>query len=194
VTEIVRGGQADAATAARVIADAFQDLAACRWLVSNPEERHPVLVADFRILVDYVLDAGELHLTGDRDGVALWLPRDAGPLPEPPNYEARLRAACGPYTERFHILDETFEKHHPHDPHHYLAILAVRPERQGQGLGSALLSAYHARLDESGTAAFLEASSERSRDLYLRHGYERLGDPYYLPDGPPFWPMWRNPR
>ena len=31
------------------------------------------------------------------------------------------------------------ESRHPREPHLYLAVVGVRPERQGQGLGSALL-------------------------------------------------------
>ena len=40
---------------------------------------------------------------------------------------------------------------------------------------------------------FLEASSTGSRDLYARHGYELLGEPYAAPNGALFWPMWREP-
>lgn len=37
----------------------------------------------------------------------------------------------------------TLEQNHPvGTPHHYLAILAVQPDRQGHGVGSSLLSAY----------------------------------------------------
>ena len=40
--------------------------------------------------------------------------------------------------------------------------------------------------------AYLEASSPRSRDLYAQHGY-LAGEPFRVPDGTPFWPMWREP-
>jgi hypothetical protein len=46
-----------------------------------------------------------------------------------------------------------------------------------------------------GTPAYLEASSPRARDLYLRHGYAmRRGSAFRLPEGPLLWPMWREPR
>jgi len=43
---------------------------------------------------------------------------------------------------------------------------------------------------------YLEASSPRSRGLYLAHGYALGTDaPYHLPDGgPPMCPMWRRPH
>lgn len=77
----------------------------------------------------------------------------------------------------------------------HLAILAVHPGHQGRGIGTALLRAHHARLDQAGTPGYLEASSPRNRALYQRHGYTlRPGGPFHLPGGgPPMWPMWRAP-
>lgn len=61
-------------------------------------------------------------------------------------------------------------------------------------LGAALLDHQHAALDRAGIPAYLEASNVDNRRLYLRHGY-RSAAPFHLPfDGPPLWPMWRDPR
>jgi predicted N-acetyltransferase YhbS len=78
------------------------------------------------------------------------------------------------------------------DAHHYLAFLAVRPERQNHGIGSALLDRHHRRLDAAGIPAYLESNDPRNRDLYLRHGYA-VRSVIQLPDGPPLWLMWRAP-
>jgi len=102
-----------------------------------------------------------------------------------------------PWTDRFLSFDRTLDTHHPVGaPHHHLAILAVHSTVQGCGIGGALLDAYHHELDRTGQPAYLEASGERSRDLYLRHGYVLRRDAlFYLADcGPPFWPMWREPQ
>lgn len=37
------------------------------------------------------------------------------------------------------------------------------------------------------------ARAARSRHFYRRHGYAERGQPIRLPDGPPMWPMWREP-
>jgi ribosomal protein S18 acetylase RimI-like enzyme len=79
-----------------------------------------------------------------------------------------------------------------HQPHHYLAFLAVHPDAQNRGIGSALLDRHHARLDRAGLPAYLEANDPRNRDLYLRHGY-RVRSVIDLPDGPPLRSMWRTP-
>lgn len=200
-TEIVRAGAADLDPVAGLIGAAFHDLDVAAWLVPGPAERARILPANFRIFVEHALSYGEIHLVagdpvaGEPVAVAVWFPQDGAPAPPPDNYDTRLAAACGAFTDRFRRLDELFDAHHPHDrPHHHLAFLAVRPELHGRGLGSTLLRYHHNRLDESGVGAYLEASSARSRALYERHGYRVMGRPFRLPDdGPPLWPMWREP-
>jgi GNAT superfamily N-acetyltransferase len=119
--------------------------------------------------------------------VAVWFPYTS-PLPAPHDYDRRLAAATGAWEERFRTLDELSEQNHPAAPHHHLAFLAVHPDRQNEGLGTALLRHQHARL--AGLPAYLEASDPRNRDLYARHGYQAR-EPFALPDGALFWPMWR---
>lgn len=188
----------DATPTAELIADAFFTLDATAWLVSDPQQRARVLPADFEIYVAHALTHGEIHLIEDDAGelaaAAVWFPQPTGPTPEPDNYDDQLVAACGTHTDRFRTLDQLFDDNHPRSfPHHYLAYLATRPSRQGHGLGSTLLGHHHRQLDHYGTPAFLQASSGQARKLYERHGYECLGDPFHLPNGATFCPMWREP-
>ena len=62
------------------------------------------------------------------------------------------------------------EKTIPHEPHFYLAFIAVAPRLQGLGLGSALLEATLARVDAAGAPAYLENSNPRNLALYERLG------------------------
>jgi GNAT superfamily N-acetyltransferase len=119
--------------------------------------------------------------------------------PEPPgsrpDYTDRLLAATRPRTSRFTQFDTLLNQARPQSiPRYHLAILALRPGQQGQGIGSALLSAHHHALDQAGLAACLEASSDRNRLFYLRHGYTDSGPPIQLPGGPPCTPMIRAPQ
>ncbi|HEX6873172.1 MAG TPA: GNAT family N-acetyltransferase [Micromonosporaceae bacterium] len=179
---------------AELIGAAFFHLKVVEWLVPDPAQRARVLPGNFEIFVAYGLAHGEVHVTADQAAVAVWIPRGYSDLPPPDDYDARLARACRPWTDRFVELDRLFEKFHPEPAHHHLAFLAVHPDRQGAGHGSALLRHYHHRLDAQGEPAFLEASSTGSRDLYLRHGYRLLHDPYAAPNGALFWPMWRDPQ
>ena len=189
---IGRLGPSDARWVAARIAEAFLVLDATRWLVSDDAKREAVMTDNFEIIVGHALRHGLVFGTEDQAGVAVWLPSVGEPLPPPEDYDARLEAACGEWTPRFVHLDELFAANHPHQDHHHLALLAVRPDQQGQGVGSALLRHHHAWLDANGVPAYLEASSEISRNLYARHGY-RVSEPFRLPDGTAFWPMWREP-
>jgi len=178
----------------KVIADAFFDPAVSRWLIPGPAERRRIFPGHFRIYVEHALSDGMVHTTASRDAVALWLPVGEEPAPPPAWYDQRLAAVTGPWVHRFRVFDETLDRHHlTGTAHHHLAILAVRPDRQGRGLGSALLAAHHAALDREGISAYLEASSIRSRRLYTAHGYDACGDPIVLPGGVMF-PMVRQPR
>jgi ribosomal protein S18 acetylase RimI-like enzyme len=85
------------------------------------------------------------------------------------------------------------EEQHPAEPHWYLFFLGTRPERRSRGLGSALLRPVLDACDAQGLPAYLEATSERSAALYVRHGFEVTGE-IALPHGPSLWPMWREPR
>ncbi|MGW8379882.1 GNAT family N-acetyltransferase [Streptomyces sp. ODS28] len=199
---IQSAGLDDVPEIAELIATAFAPLAVARWLVphgpggpDDTTERVRRLTANFAVHVEHALEHGHIDLTGDRTGVAVWVHQEPGAPepPEPAGYPARLAASAGPHLARFQALDEAFGENHPQEPHHHLAFLAVHPGRQGDGLGTALLHHHHAALEAAGRAGYLEASSERSRALYRRHGYRDMGDPFHLrPDGPPMWPMWRE--
>ncbi|BCJ67752.1 GNAT family N-acetyltransferase [Polymorphospora rubra] len=191
---VLRRPSADESPAiAGLIAEAFAPLPVSGWLVPDPAARRAVLAGNFEIMVEYALTFGLVYVTTDRSAVAVWFPRDGEPPPPPVDYDVRVERVCGEWTDRFLHLDDLFDANHPHEAHHHLAFLAVAPDRQGTGTGSALLRHHHARLDAKGMPAYLEASSTRSRDLYLRHGYE-VGPPFRVPDGTPFWPMWRRPQ
>lgn len=184
--------QGDAAAVANLIAEAFHPLPPAVWLVPDPATRSALLAGQFTILAEHAIAYGLVHQTAGGDAVAVWFPR-VEPAPEPVDYARRLEAACGSAVARFQALDALLEDNHPTEPHHHLAFLAVRPGRQGRGLGTALLDHHHAWLDSRSVPAYLEASSERNLHFYRRHGY-REGAPMRLPDGTPFWPMWRPPR
>ncbi len=174
-----------------LLVDAFLESPIGDWLIPDLRIRHRVYMGYFAIHVDHALADGNIDMT--TGGAALWFPRLA-PMAGPEAYDARLAVACGDWVDRFRLIDELFDREHPATPtHHYLAFVGVHPAWQGLGIGSSLLDHYHAELDAQGLPAYLEASTERSRDLYLRQGYVLAASaPISLPDdGPPVWPMWR---
>jgi predicted N-acetyltransferase YhbS len=73
-----------------------------------------------------------------------------------------------------------------------LQVLAVEPQWQGQGIGSALMAPELARCDLEQVPVYLEATSAQSAALHERHGFDVTGEPQ-LPGGPSRFPMWRGP-
>jgi ribosomal protein S18 acetylase RimI-like enzyme len=91
------------------------------------------------------------------------------------------------------VIRQAFEKmraYEPGEPHMYLRIIGVDPALQGRGYGSALLRFALDEADRQGRPAYLEATSEASRALYQRHGFNVEGE-IRVEDAPPFWPMLR---
>jgi GNAT superfamily N-acetyltransferase len=191
---VILAGAADVGVLGEVIADAFFDLPPSRWLIPDPGARRAIFPGYFRLIIEGALGSGVVQTTPDRDAAALWIPADAAaPLPD---YPERLAAVTGEWAGRFTAFDAALDRCHLAGvPHHYLAILAVRPGRQGHGIGTRLLNAYHQRLDQHPrTSACLEAADERTSRFYLKHGYQlRASAPFRLPDGGPLmWPMVRS--
>lgn len=191
---IVRAGEPDARAIASVIARAFHPLPAAPWLIPDPAERARMTPAYFQMIVEHAIQHGEVYVGAGGDAVAVWFPPSDLPPTDPEDYEARLVALVGPHVDRYRTFDALMAKAHPHEPHHYLALLAVVPERQGEGLGTALLRDRLTHLDAVGEPAYLEAGDEHSRRLYLREGFVPHQEPYTLPGGPSMYPLWRDPR
>ena len=192
--EIVRAGKADIGVLSQVIADAFFALAVCRWLIPDGATRRAAFPGFFQLYVEHAIQDGLIETTPDRAAAALWIP-GTGPGELPGSYTERLAAITGQYFTNFLAFDEQLETHHPAGTfHEHLAIMAVRPDRQGQGIGTALLHARHTVLEDQGVPAYLEASDDRTRRIYLDHGYADYGTPIEFAEGVRMYPMWREPR
>lgn len=189
---IERAGVGDIDVVANLLGEAFHDLAPARWLVVNPRQRVLVLPSYLRIHVEHAMRFGEVHVTADRSATAIWFPYNRS-RPEPANYHTRLALASGQFADRFRNLEAVLTAHHPPWPHHYLALLAVRPGRQGRGYGGALLRHQHTHLDTHDIPAYVYTHNRRSRDLYQQHGYHVRGEPIILPSGASVWCMLRKP-
>ncbi|MDX3456694.1 GNAT family N-acetyltransferase [Streptomyces sp. ME02-8801-2C] len=177
---------------------AFQDDPVSGWVFPDQAQRratHPRLMAAF---LDIVLAEGRVDLTEDGTACALWLsvPADAHPDDaEQDDGAAQLREAVEPDNERVELIGRLTAGIHPAGrAHEYLWLIAVAPDAQGRGLGTALVRQVLDRCDREGVAAYLEASNARSRKLYERLGFDLLDRPLDLPDGPRMWPMWREPQ
>lgn len=196
--EVRRATEEDVPALAGVLARAFTDDPPFHWVFRDNETRHDRLTALFGLaLVGVFLPKGEVYTTTDLGGAALWEPRPGEPAGDDEGAFAAAMAASGFLPEeadRMQTYLGMMGDAHPEEPAHwYLGVLGVDLPRQGQGIGSACMAPVLARLDDAGDPAYLESSNEKNLPLYERHGFRVVGV-LDLPDGPPLWRMWREPR
>lgn len=136
---------------------------------------------------------GRIDFVGE-DAVAMWVPPGApdADFPPPPAESLHL-FTDETFLERVSILEAGMDAAHPSEPHWYLGVIAAVPERQGAGLGAALIQQVLDICDQEGRPSYLESSNHRNLSFYFRHGYEQVGE-IQLEGGPSMYPMWREPR
>lgn len=184
--------QEDATRLATALASAFYDDLVFRWFSPDDHRRRAMLPSFFDVFVEAYVRHGETYTDGEVAGAALWAAPDTDPLSARPIYAERLEEIAGIDAPRLFEIVELLETHAPQEPHYHLQFLAVLPERQGAGIGGALMAPILERCDRDGVPAYLEATSDRNRALYERHGFRARGD-IPLPGGPALWRMWRDP-
>jgi ribosomal protein S18 acetylase RimI-like enzyme len=186
----------DSPELAATLALAFFDDPVVAWIVPDEAWRFDVMRGFFRVGLDKLwLKHGLVYTTQQRVAVSVWLPPGHAQASEEEAAEAMpgFEEAWGEYGVQFGRLSEVTEEHHPQELHYYLPLIGTQPGWRGLGLGSALLRPTLARCDDEGMPAYLEATTERNRALYERHGFVAIG-PLELPDGPTMQAMWREPR
>ncbi|MGW0332629.1 GNAT family N-acetyltransferase [Streptomyces sp. NPDC003011] len=187
-------GEGDRDLVVRLLDEAFQDDPVSGWVFPGDAYRrstHHRLMAAF---TDIVLAEGRIDLAEDGSACALWLSVSADEHADEEG-PALVREAVDPENERVELIGRLTADVHPSErAHAYLWMIGVSPGRQGEGLGTALITSVLDRCDREGLPAYLEASSARSRALYERLGFTRVDRPLDLPDGPRMWPMWREPQ
>ncbi|MER7806881.1 GNAT family N-acetyltransferase [Streptomyces sp900116325] len=179
----------------RLLDEAFHHDPVSGWVFPDEAHRRAVHGKFLGVFVDVTLAEGRIDLLEDGTAVALWLPVPAGAPTEEDTTPALMRATADPDNERAELVGRLTGAIHPHDrAHEYLLMIGVSPDRQGEGIGAALIADVLERCDRDDIPAYLEASSARSRRLYERLGFTFMGATVELPDGPSMWPMWREPQ
>jgi GNAT superfamily N-acetyltransferase len=200
--QVVALAPGQARAAAGVLESSHADYPSFRELIADPARRRGVLRATFTATARDALRSGVVHAASDGDrllGVAVWLP--PGGFPWSPRRKlravplflsvlGRAPAAFG----RFAAMGRNAERAFPSTPHWYLEVLGVRPEAQGQGLGTRLLEPVLSRADRDGVSCYLETADPANVAFYERLGFRLEGRVQLLPGGPPHWALRRPPR
>jgi GNAT superfamily N-acetyltransferase len=182
----------DHETVIGVITLAFATDPMARWAFPDPATYLAVMPQMAAAFGGNGFPHGAAHLIAGGMGAAMWLP----PGVEPDN--DRLAALADTHSPKERAGDmeqvvEQMDRYHPPDPCWYLPLIGVDPAHQGRGYGSALLQYALARCDREGMPAYLESSNPRNVPLYLRHGFEIIGN-IQAGSSPAMVPMLRRPR
>ena len=179
MTTVRRATRADVPALAAMLARAFARDPFFGWLVGEAPERGQRMRDGWAGLLRFS-SAGlsETWTTDDHAGAAIWIPpgRKASSLVDSVRLTPavvrmttwrRLRAVSA----ALEALDAHRHRHAPR-PHYHLAALGVEPDRQGEGIGSALLAPVLDAADAAGVEAYLETATARNVLLYERHGFD----------------------
>lgn len=192
-----RATGSDVEAMAAQLAKTFWDDPIATTVFPNARRREAGLHVFFRTQMrgDY-LPFGGCYTTDDYAGSAIWAP--AGKPLLTGIRALRTLAPVLPYVAgnlatTLRLLN-TVETLHPHAPHWYLASLGTAVDRQGKGIGSALVRPVLEHCDAEGLPCYLESSKERNVPFYRRHGFEVVQEVRLGGGGPTIWTMWREPR
>ncbi|AXG77931.1 GNAT family N-acetyltransferase [Streptomyces paludis] len=83
-------------------------------------------------------------------------------------------------------------KHEPREPHWHIGPVAVHPEEQRHGVGTALLGAFLDEVDQQRAPVFLQTDVDRNVVLYERFGFKVVSQEEILGVNTRF--MWREAR
>ena len=185
-----QAGDGETEQAIACLTAAFETDPPVRWLYPELSQYHSHFPDFVRAFAGHAITNGTLQVT--EGGAALWI----APGDEPDE------AAIGEVVERtipdarnedvFSVF-EAMDEFHIDEPHWYLPLMGVIPSRQGRGLGSALMHRVLQICDSEGVPAYLEATTDRSRVLYIRHGFKGLGK-IEVAGCPVIYPMVRHPQ
>ena len=191
-TEIRSATAGEMPHAVSAIVAAFLTDPLARFAWPSPHDHFRGMSLGTREFAGASFEHGTAYVSADFCGAALWLPPGVHPNGEA--LERVFRDTAKP--EHLNDLLGTFEKMeqwHPAEPHWYLPIIGVEPNAQRRGLGADLMRHAVARCDGDGALAYLESSNPRNISLYLRHGFEVMGE-IRVGAAPLVTPMLRRPR
>ncbi len=175
---------AQALEAAQVFTAANHDTPLWRHVFPEPAHRARALPMQFALRLRWGQQAGQVLATSEGlEGVSILLPGEAHSIPMTRipwlGGLALLRAAGVSAARRLIALDCFYSRRHTRllrRPHLYLGAIAVRPDRQGQGLGGELLREALAQADASALPCFLETQMASNVELYRHFGFEVIDE------------------
>ncbi|MDA8372277.1 MAG: GNAT family N-acetyltransferase [Nocardiopsaceae bacterium] len=184
----------DVPRAVETLGRAFADYAFTRHTVAA--DRHVERVKRFQeLFISRIgLDFGRVWISEGGDAVAVWTtPETAKAGDVFAELGPQFVEIAGDRAKAHEEAEAAMRPHRPQEPVWFLGSVGVDPDRQGRGLGSAVIRPGIEAAEKDGVPAFLETSDERNVGLYRHLGFTVTAE-YDLPGGGPrTWAMLRRP-
>ena len=179
--------------ASNVLAEAFAADPWFRWLYPDDATWNARAAAWFGLVLDRAFSKGHTYVT---DGGAVnWIPPDVH-FPEPGDVAAAVELLASQIGERasaaFGVIGAAGAAF-PDEPRFHCVYVGVRPDKQGHGLGRALLGRVLDVCDRDGLPASLTSTNDANLPLYRSLGFREIGEVPIPGTGRSMRPMWRAP-
>jgi predicted N-acetyltransferase YhbS len=197
MTRARRATKADIDAVVGTLVDSHLDYVWEVWALQRPDRRDALIELVRHHIELIALPHREVWMSDDGAAVACWQSASADPVSDAATTRMAeiARSVYGARLELIEQVDVVLHAHRPVEPHHFLGSMGVRPDRQRQGLGSAVLAPVLERLDRTGVPACLETSAAGNVKFYESLGFAVRAFLEDLPaDAPATWVMWRQPR
>ncbi len=164
---------ADRQTVIAILSSSFQDDPCFAWLLEPSD--HPEKV---RILTTYLVDEtfanGQVYITDDQMGAALWHTSKAEPMSwlyVKRNLSLLWQLGIGSIRRCLRMQHYKTDHFPTEGPYAYLACIGVLPQAQGKGLANRLLTPVLQQYTAQRIPIFLETANATNVDIYERKGF-----------------------
>jgi GNAT superfamily N-acetyltransferase len=175
---------------ADVLGRAFIDDPMIRWPIAGGPGIEERVARNFMVIFQPLMDQDTMWEANEGAGFANWVPPGgAGEAVETtPEILEALQQLTDDGGARYDVLWTWIGKRVPDDVW-YLDVVGVDPQRQGQGIGGALIRFGIEHASAVGADAFLETSVPGNVGYYERFGFRVVEEGEPMSDAPHIWFM-----
>jgi GNAT superfamily N-acetyltransferase len=191
---IAPAGPDQLSTLAPMFGGAFVDEPMMRWPLGEEGDLADRFTRCFSYFLETVLGLGIVLEAGSGRGGAVWIPPERFDSWEGhPWHQSRIDALTDDGGLRYDAFWRWIDSHNPEEPLWQLDSIAVEPELQGRGYGSALIASGLAQARADGAGAFLSTGTPHNVSIYGRCGFHLVEDLHAPDGGPHIWFMRWDP-
>jgi ribosomal protein S18 acetylase RimI-like enzyme len=171
------------------------------YIYPDLEERKNYIAYGHEFVCRYGHRFGEVWAMSDLSACSIWLPPGATDFTPEREAQIVMPSSTIPDTKQgkarannFYAMIDKAQRRLLPDPHWYLVMIGVEPERQGQGIGSALIAPMLDRIDQSQLPCYLETVNQKTFPFYKRHGFAIVDEDDIPGTSTRVWFLIRNPQ